>query len=841
VRNSPIPANRGVVSLFAVDRYRRTGPLSYSDYLLFKSRASAFEWTGAARITQRAVELAGHSAVMSVADVTPSLARLFKLSLDGGVVISRRVWQNEFRGKTSVSGEHVRIGENGGRVVGVAPDTLDGVYADQSIDLWRPLHEASLEARERRSRNFWVLAGLRRHVSANRIENALRTAYIGSGELKILPYTGMMPEMQEELSRVGTLLRLATGFVFFIACVNVASFLLGRAALRSYPNSMRVALGVSRGRLVQAIVSDSAVIASAGGALSVVLAAWTSKVVPALLLEQDAEFLVLSPGLFSIVVASAAGVGIVMACGLLPLLEIRHDRPAAVLGREGAGLSKTSWAVRASLVIAQMTSCCLLVIWTGFLYADFHAALRTGVSPQLGQAVLATAHVQPDVNVNLQYFRDIEQAVRSLTGVSGLSWAARLPGSPPALQSFRVEPQSLPLREVKMDVAAFTSEPVAQFSWPPKAGRAFGFSDQGCPVAIVNEEAGELLFGDNTPGRSIQDAAGMPVEIIGVLADRKRGTGARQGRPTIYYNNVSQAKSPPGRIAAVRFSAPVAASLEGAELNTNIVSPGYFAAMGFSVVAGQLFPGHPGSRACRVAVVNQEAADLYFGRDAVGAAIIDDLGQRTQIIGVVHSRQVGIFQRQVEPTVYFPMAQDCLPTMTLIIAARVAGGPMLAKVQHALELVPGGGAAPPVVKTLDTHLSQTALAPLHIATALVGACATTALFLSVLGLYGTLSDIARVHRRDLAIRIALGARRRDVIRQILQEGGQLAGIGALAGVVGSLLLSQLLSRITSSMGTPKLWVWVAGPIVLAGVVMVAAVLPARRALMLDPLRVLRGN
>jgi hypothetical protein len=428
-----------------------------------------------------------------------------------------------------------------------------------------------------------------------------------------------------------------------------------------------------------------------------------------------------------------------------------------------------------------------------------------------------------------------------LAGVSGGAWAAHLPGSQPAWQSFRVEPQGLPLREIKMDAAGFTPDFVAQFSWPPKAGRSFGVRDQACRVAIVNEEAAELLFGDDTPGHSIQDAAGLPVEIIGVVAARKRRTAKRQSRPTIYYNYMNQAGPPLDRIAMTPFSAPVAARLDRAELNTNVVSPGYFAAMGFALVAGRIFPENPSSRGCRVAVVNQEAADLYFGRDAVGAAILDDLGQRTEIIGVVHSAQLGIFERRVEPTVYFPMVQDCLPTMTLTIGARVADGPMLATVRYALQLVPGRGPAPLVVKTLDTHLNQTAFAPLHIATALVGTCATTALFLSVLGLYGTLSDAARVRRRDLAIRIALGARRRDVIRQILQEGGRLAGVGSLAGVLASLLLSQLLSRIVPGIGSPKVWLWTAGPILIATGVALAGVLPARRALMLDPLRVLRSN
>lgn len=837
VRNSPIPANSKVVSLFGLNRYRGTEPVSYEDYLLLKKHRDLFEWIGAARVSQSVIKLAGQSAIVSVAAVTPELADLFTLPLKEGVVMSRRVRQAEFRDEADIRGKEVHIGDVDARVGEVAPDGLDGIYGDRAIDLWMPLNEESLQGRDRTTRNLWVLAGLRHHVSADQVKNAIGATQVGGSTINILPYTGMTPEMAEGFSRVGTMLRVATGFVFFIACVNVASFLLGRATFRWHANSIRVALGVSRGRLAQAIVSDSVVISSAGGALSILLAVWTSKVIPVLLFEQDAEFLALTSEFFSIVLASAAGVGIIIACGLLPLLEIRHDRPAAVLGSEGAGPSKASRTVRASLIIAQMACCCLLVICTGFLYGGFRAALQTSASHRLGKPILATVQVHPDLDVDLKYFQHVEQAARSLPGVSGTAWSARLPGRRPVWQSFRVEPQGMPFREVKMDTAGFTSHSVAQFSWPPKAGRVFGFRDQGCRTAIVNEEAAEILFGSDTVGYSIRDSAGVPVEIIGVVAGRR----GRQSRPTIYYNYMNRAVPPSDQIALARFSAPVASRLERAELDTDVVSPGYFAAMGFTVVAGRIFPADPIARGCRVAVVNQEAADLYFAANAVGSAIIDDLGQRTEIIGVVHSVQLGSFQRRAEPTVYFPMAQDCLPSMTLAIGTPVADSAMLAKVHQTLESVPGRGPAPLVVKTLETHLSQTALAPLHIATALVGACAATALLLSVLGLYGALSDGARARRRDLAIRIALGARRRDVIHQVLREGGRLAGAGSIAGVLGSLALSGLLPRAASGIGAPNLWVWIAGPIVLTVAVAVAGVLPARRALMLDPLRILRGN
>lgn len=835
VRQSPVAAASRVVSIFRRDRYRAAGPVSDADYLALQSHADLLEWIGSAQVSQSAARLAGQPTLLSVAAVTPEVAALLQLPLDGGVAISHRVWQNEFQGKAAVRGETVRIGDADTRVSGIAPDWLEGVYSDRPVDLWRPLRQQALEGGDRTTRSLWVLARLRPAVPIDRLRNAL-----GASEFSVLPYTGMAPEMAEGLARIGTLLQWAAGFVFFIACVNVASFLLGRATLRSHETSIRIAIGASRSRLAQTVATDSLVICAAGGALSLLFAFWTSEVVPALLFERDAGFLVLAPNFFSIAAASAAGLGIILACGLLPLLEIPYDRPAAVLGRESAGPSRAARAVRSGLIIGQMAGCCLLVVCTGFLYGGFRASLETGASHRLGQPILATVQAHPDVAVDVHYFQRAEEAARSLAGVSGMAWTGLLPGGDPAWQSFRIEPRGLPLRDVEMDVVPLTPELIARLSLPPKAGRMFGLADRACPAAIVNEEAAAALFGDETAGRSIYDAADTPIGIIGVVALRRKSATSR-ARPTIYFNATAEGRRPAGRIAAVRFSAPAASRLERAELNRNVVSPGYFAAMGLSLIAGRLFPESPGDGGCRVAVVNQEAADLYFAGNAVGAALIDDTGRRTGIIGVVHAAPLGIFERRSEPTVYFPMAQDCLPAMTLILGARVADAPMLAEVRQTLESVPGRGPAPPAVKTLQTQLSRTALAPLHIATAIVGACAATALLLGVLGLYGTLNDAARARRRDLAIRIALGARRRHVVGEVLRDGGRLAGAGAVAGLAGSLVLAQLLPHVAAGIGPPKSWVWMAGPIVLAAAVAVAGILPSRRALMADPLRILRRD
>src|SRR5262245_3744759 len=110
--------------------------------------------------------------------------------------------------------------------------------------------------------------------------------------------------------------------------------------------------------------------------------------------------------------------------------------------------------------------------------------------------------------------------------------------------------------------------------------------------------------------------------------------------------------------------------------------------MGFSLTSGSRFTDRPmGER--RVAVLNQEAVDLYLGSSrATGAAVIDDRGIRTTIVGIVHSRSFGIFQRKSEPTIYFPMWQDCPRRMTLVAVSSKPKEPVVADLLRTVESVP---------------------------------------------------------------------------------------------------------------------------------------------------------
>lgn len=102
-----------------------------------------------------------------------------------------------------------------------------------------------------------------------------------------------------------------------------------------------------------------------------------------------------------------------------------------------------------------------------------------------------------------------------------------------------------------------------------------------------------------------------------------------------------------------------------------------------------------------------------------------------------------------------------------------------------------------------------------------------------------LSDTARQRRRELAIRLALGAQQWRILCQVLSEGGRLAGAGVLTGVPAALLLWRLFGHILPVSGPPAFWAWLAGPVVLGLMVILAGVLPARRALALNPITILR--
>jgi ABC-type lipoprotein release transport system permease subunit len=838
VRDLPLPDVGNLVSLYGRGERDAFVPLSWDDYLSVKEGAAVFERLGAVREAPQSFSFNERAGIAAVAVSTPDIAELLPLPLRKGVVISQAMVSAGVGDVRPTS--KIRIGQAELSIGGFAPGWLEGLYSGRTVDLWVPVDEAAVPERDRTNRTWSVLGRLRHGVSVREAQAAVDAARASGPAISVIAYTGVTPEVAHRLGAIGRLLMAATVVVFVVACANVAVFLLSRASGRSQETSVRVALGASRRRLGRQLLADSVLLAAGGTAAGLLLASWTSGIVPALFFVADAGRLVFTPNFAAVAAAAAVCALLMIATALLPLLEVRDDDPARVLRRESGGPSNTMRRLRAGLVVGQMTCCCVLVIAAGLLAEGFRSSLRTAAGDRLGAPMIATLQYRPDFDrpdLGRTYFRRAEEAMRELHGITHTAWVGSLPGSRPVWYSFRIEPPRIPSRELVMDGVALTPARLETLKLPAVAGRLFGGRDTpaSCPAVVVNEEAAREVFDGQALGRVIEDRLGRRAEIVGVVAGRDDRDPVPR-RPAIFYYP-EQMPQPFDRDGPVSFKLPVPAEpLVTGLLDAAVVSPSYFDAMGFVVVAGRGLPREP--TPCRVAVVNQEAAERYFGGNAVDAAVIDELGRRTEIVGVIQSPLLRASQRPVEPTIYLPMSQNYQPRMTLILGTPHGDRALLASVRRQLEAVAGGTLLE--VTTLDDHLGRTAFAAERIATVLVAASAAIAIAIGILGMYGAMADAARQRRREIALRIALGAPGWRIVRGVVVEGLRLAAVGVAVGLALSVIVAWWMGRVAPGASVPAVWIWVAAPAVLVLVVLAAGVMPARRALAIDPLTIMRA-
>jgi len=814
----PIPRVETVVSVFAIDESGAARPVPAADVSLIEDRRDVFETAAAIRESQERVTIGPRTTLAAVGEFTPSLAGILPFPALDGVALSYRVRYSDFDPKADVRGADVIVGGRRTRVSGVLPDWLEGLYRGQPIDLWTPMADAT-------RRDSWMLARLRPGISAADAQAALNAGRTGI-TLAVVPYTGLTPDAAAGMQRIGSLLRAAGSAVFLIACASVAAFLLSRSSARARETAVRVAIGASRRQLARQLLVDSLLISAIGGAAGLILATWMADIVPLLLFDQEAEHLVFAPNMSGLVATSFACVAIMVACGLMPLLDTRHGNPSAVLQREVAGPSKTVTRLSGALVLVQMIGCTVLMISTGLLLRGFSAAVQTSSGQRVGNPVLVTSEAinratRAELSeLGLAYFEAIERAARSVTDISGTVWLARLPGARPAWQSLRIDRAAATMRDAAVTVTPLTPQAVDALVLPPISGRLYSAVDaRPCGGIVINVQAARAYFDGDPIGRQLITDAGKAAEVIGVVADAAAG-------PLVY--EYPDRLEPLAKQGPATFRAPASRAPDAGLLDVNVVSSNYFAAMGFTRVDGQLFDAAAGG--CRIGVVNEEAASQLFGGRAVGSAVIDSTGRRTLIVGVVRSTVLRAQQRAVEPTVYLPMWQDVLPRMSVLLDVPSASRSTLAKMRAKMKLVPDGRSDKLVVAMLDDHLSASALAPERIASVLVGTFAIIALALGVVGLYGVMADSARRRRREFAVRLALGAQGWRVVRELIGEGLRLVALGAAAGTIVSLVVARWLATITPGAGSLSVAVIMTAPAMLAVAVILASVAPARRAL-----------
>ncbi len=274
------------------------------------------------------------------------------------------------------------------------------------------------------------------------------------------------------------------------------------------------------------------------------------------------------------------------------------------------------------------------------------------------------------------------------------------------------------------------------------------------------------------------------------------------------------------------------------ELSIRSVTPGYFRVTGLSLSRGRLLGDADGTKTTPVLVINQAAAARFFeGREPIGARI-RFWGVTWTIVGVVANEKFHGVTEADPIAAYAPFAQA--PTRgTGVLLVRAASDP------SELEAAIGS-----VVREIDPALAVFGVEPLddtllrsvgqrRFAMILLTLFAVLALLLAVIGVHGVLSYGVTERRRELGIRVALGAASRQITWLVVREGLLLTAAGIAAGIGGALVASRALSSLLFGVGATDAATYVAVAAALSGVALIATLLPARRATQIDPAQLLR--
>ncbi len=270
------------------------------------------------------------------------------------------------------------------------------------------------------------------------------------------------------------------------------------------------------------------------------------------------------------------------------------------------------------------------------------------------------------------------------------------------------------------------------------------------------------------------------------------------------------------------------------------VSPEYFHAAGTTVVSGRAFTWHDDPNSPRVAVVNGEFARRIFHStaNAMGHYFKMPDGSRVQVVGIVQDGKYASLTEKPRPALFLPILQSPSISTYLVVRSRTGEDPqqLIAPVRSALrQLDPG---LPVYIETRYKQLDAMLFGP-RMATLALGVLGVMGAMLSLTGIFGMAAYSVSKRLRELGIRMALGAQRKEVLKAALARPLRLLAFGSAAGLILGVLASGVLALIVDQ-ATPR------DPLVLAGVVLAMALLgllatwiPAQRALSIDPLRLLR--
>ncbi len=492
------------------------------------------------------------------------------------VIIDHDLWQRRFGADRNIIGRRISLSGMSVEVVGVLPPSFR--FPNEELALWLPLNPDAQSMQTRTNHFLSVYARLKPGVTLEQAQ--IEMERIGAQLMQEYPqendqHTAFVIPLHEQLTgdlhRPLLILFAAVGLVLLIACANVANLQLIRAAARQKEIAVRVALGAGHWRIARQLVTESALLATLGGAAGLLLAWWSVGTLAALLPQGILHFTGVQLDLrvfgFTLLIALLTGV----FSGFAALLQVAKVNLNDTFKEGGKGVVNTYQRTRSAVVIFELALAIVLLIGAGLLIRSFWKLQQVspGFDPQnvlTAQIALPSAHYRESQEV-ARFFTQLSERVSALPGVQAVGVTSNLPlggGSPRtsiAIEGRAEMTNLLPQARPRIHTRIVTPNYFQAMGISLLDGRALTQQDDSNTplVALVNQTAAQRYWpGQNPLGQRVQIGGGAPWrEVVGIVGDVKHQGLDQEIIPEVYF---ALAQSPQ-RDATLVVRGPNVASL----------------------------------------------------------------------------------------------------------------------------------------------------------------------------------------------------------------------------------------------------------------------------------------
>jgi predicted permease len=490
--------------------------------------------------------------------VEPELGRAFRPEenevpgRDAAVIVSHSLWERQFGSDPSILGRRVHLSGIEFTVVGVAPERFTGMNQYVRSDFYAPLMMWPLllndpKAKPLEDRNYRAITikgRLQSGVSMAQAQSEL--SVVAKNLARMYPDTNrdrefvVRTELQTRIAQSppdSTLIAMLTTLaaaVLFVACANVAGLLTSRAPARAREMAMRVAVGAGRGRLIAQLMTESLLIALAGGVLGVAIGYLSIKVFQRIQIPTDLPVaLAFQLDRRALVFSLAVAVLSAIVFGLAPAIQTsRTDLTRVMKGGEVTVGRRRRWG-RSLLVAGQVAVSVVLLVLATFMYRGFLEQVRSGPGYRLDHLLMMSLDpslVRYSEDQTRRFFLQLAERARSVPGVKSAALASSVPMSN-SVNTTSVLPEGYQLPVGKDALTLFSARVdehyFATIGIPILRGRGFLETDsKDAPrVAVVNEQYVQHYSPDRDPiGKRFQVRDGNEsswVTIVGVAKNAK--------------------------------------------------------------------------------------------------------------------------------------------------------------------------------------------------------------------------------------------------------------------------------------------------------------------------------